>query len=509
MSWQTADAFQPACYGILGEVTRPGVYGATGREVTLQDLVQQAGGLTARSSSTVRILRQGRSVQGGFFLPAGRDVLQPHDVVIVDAAQQGQETFGSSSAPASPGGVWVCFIGVLNRPVIVWFADPQQARLPAIVLALGQSQAFAQRTSHVLPPRSAWSLDAPLPSGTVLVFDRSLLVTQNLPKLPDVVPMADAVPQAADAKVPVAEPSGVATTPVTNEPAWSTSLTAQSRSPVEAIPVPFPAPPSEPTAADPASLPVPGSRIQQQWEATTAPSQERATRRRTVDPQVAADQSVEILPAPADDDAVVTENVPQQSVISLWHMLGIGGTVACLIGIAVATRNYLDRTRTASFQSFERPRAQPSPNPLAQATHIEEIPRRAEAVSNPSAADPDDLDDILRGNLPIVSETVHFPRRFPLQRPHDPHGGAYRIDAVERSPVPMPHTVIREPIGSAPAARADQPTGVVPRPHLLKAPASNRHPKSSETSDVSQAPVLSRGTPLERALAQLQGGRRS
>ena len=510
MTWQTADAAQPACYGILGEVPRPAVYSATGRTVTLQDLVQQAGGLTAHSSPTVRIVRYARTAQAIFFSPSGRDVLQPHDIVVVDSQPAHRSRFDSTAAAESLGGVWVCFLGVLNRPAIVWFPDPQQARLPAVVQALGQSKELAQRVLPVLPPRSAWmsSADAPLPSGAVLVFDPTLLVTQNLPALPDTVPMnasASATPQFAEGETPVPEPNSA---PISGDPPWSTQLASQPRSPVEAIPVPYSAPSAEPTEAESTSLPVPGSRIHEQWEAIAKPAEAPTAKRRTIDPQLAADQDVEIFPAVEEDEPVAAEPVANRGIISLWQMLGIGGTVALLIGIAVATRGYFDRAKTPAYQSFERPAADSLPDPVTEKTasrkqQSAEMAAPARQATS-SATEPDDLDDILRGSLPIISEIAQFPRRFPLQMPHDPTGALYRVDAKQRTPVPMPHNRSRETI----AAAAARDAGPIPRPHLLGRPDAPRHPKSSETSDVSRAAVLAHGTPLERALSQLQGGRR-
>jgi hypothetical protein len=528
MSWQTADATGQSCYGILGEVVRPGVYAATDREVTLQDLVQQAGGLTGRSSPTVRIVRRARTVQGIFFSASGRDLLQPHDVVVVDALSMGRSFTESANAASAPPGVWVCLDGVLDRPAIVCIPEPRQARLLSIMLALGQSKELAQSVRPVLPTRSTWmaSTDAPVPSGTVLVFDRRLLVTQNLPFLPDVVPMSPVGNAAPSTAMMVAEPAvplpetGLAVAPPpptdTTEPGWSHSFASQSRSPVEAIAVPFPSPPNEPTAASPASLPVPGSRFQEQLDTSAPKPKQASAKKRAIDPKLAADTSVEIIPAPPDeDDGSLPDAVTNSSTLSLWHMLGISGTVACLIGIAVATRKYFDRTETASFQSFDRSIAVPQPTPLAASKTAEHEPRfeiAAPPVPAPSITEPNDLDEILRGCLPIVTEAVQFPLRFPLQRPHDPMGAVYRLDVADRRPVPMPHAASRAPIGRT-AAHEDQPSDVIPRPHLLKKPRLSEGPASRREavpahveSRPSESPGLSRGTPLERALSQLQGG---
>jgi hypothetical protein len=203
-------------------------------------------------------------------------------------------------------------------------------------------------------------------------------------------------------------------------------------------------------------------------------------------------------------------------------MLGIGGTVASLIGIAIATRRFLDRSEPPSPRSFgARAPLPPPPTPLTSAEIAAsqrrfEIPPPQPAMQPPSTPledEPSDLDELLRGDLTIVTEPIVFPPQFPLQRQHDALDAMLRVDIAERRLVPAPHAAFREPIARG-VAREDLPASAIPRPHF----SQSRQPKSSQT-DVAPAapapasrplvaarPVLAAGTPLERALSQLQGG---
>jgi hypothetical protein len=505
-SAQTASANPSAAYGILGEVARPGVYASPTAAVTVQELINQAGGLTARGSSAVRIVRQARTAQTVFFSPGGHDLLLPHDVVIVDDLGELRPE-ARNAAPAAPPGVWVCLAGIADRPVIVPLR-PEEAQYATVMRMLGQSEKLAQSVRLTLPPRAPWPTSAAttIPSGAVLTFDRGLLVTQNLPAFPEAIPFATAAvpssqPTIANSELP---PTISQRAPsIGSDSELSATLASQVRSPVEAIPVPFPSPPSEDIPVEPTSLPIPGSRLQQQL--VPAPTTAAPPERHAIDPRIAADKSVEILPD-LDDDADLTDDAPMPRGLSLWQMLGIGGTVVSLIGIAIATRKYLDRHDPTQQPLQQRMPLPPAPFPVAghagSRPRFEIPPPPPPPLAKPLDSEPDDLEDILRGDLPIVSEAVEFPAQFRLQTQRDE--AMLRLDAPAQRAVPTPHAAWRA-LPPRATARGEQAASAIPQPHFRA-----RLPKSSETSEVSHfGAILKAGTPLERALSQLQGGPRS
>uniref|UniRef100_A0A7C2P7G9 Soluble ligand binding domain-containing protein n=1 Tax=Schlesneria paludicola TaxID=360056 RepID=A0A7C2P7G9_9PLAN len=522
MTWEAPDPSRRDCYGILGDVARPGVYSTSAREVTLQDLVQHSGGITAQASPTVRVVRQGRPAHSLLFSPTGRDVLQPRDVVVVDSA----------SHHTSANATWLCLVGVIDRPVVVP-VRPELAQLTTIVRSmLDQSEELAKAVRVVPPPRTTplTRQDAFLPSGTVLVFDQGLLVTKNLPAFPETIAMEAPLPAQPDDRDHGLSSGESRQTTAAGNANWSTSLASQSRDRVDATPVPFPTLDNDATSAQPTSLPAPGSRFYVPPPPIASPPTDDEP---PLDPRIAADESVEVFPSAAALKGDSPTTTTQQPPVSWWHMLGISGTVACLIGIAIATRKYLEHTGPVPppvLPEFSR-----APSPLAEPM---ESPRNEPMPSPPSvvapATEPDDLADLLQGRLPIVTESVQFPRQFRLQRQREPSSASYRVD-VGRNQTPLPH---HQPV-SAPAHQAvaiDGPVSGVPRPHYQSMSA---HPLSAPLSRVcggegegeeaagihrplirpsatfppadggaGTVPVLASGSALERALSQLQRGPR-
>jgi hypothetical protein len=520
VSWQAPDATQAACYGILGEVARPGVYTAVGREVTLQEVVQQAGGLTATAAPAVRIIRQARSVQAVYFSPTGHELLQPNDVVVVDSTPDNR---AGAAAPV----IWLCFLGVADRPVIVPM-DPRQSQLATITAALGQSPTVAETIELSTPPRmpQVKRFDVPVPNGSVLRFNSRWLVTEKLPAFPDAIPLPATTQLVSQQTIPgdpvmtLPEPTSAAPLPPQSDPTFA----LQVRDTVEATPVPFNAPSDDETATTPISLPVPGSRMHPLHREPKTESQQTTTPKGKVSPRIAADRNVEVFPAIDPDElAAQPTEVSANDAFSWWQMLGIGGSVACLIGIAVATRKLLDQTPQAKFPAIERRMSPPQPARIAATS-----PAAAMPVSDPippRMLEPNDLDDILRGDLTIVSEAVVFPTRFPLQRQHEPASPSFRLDAAALPWIPQPHA-LPTPLPIQPIAREDR-AAAIPRPHIA---AHKTQPvtavQTSEVLDefrsrldlearladkpgfVKRTPVA-HGSSLDRALAQLHGGLRS
>lgn len=517
MAWQAPESQRHDCFAILGEVLRPGVYSAAAREVTLQELVAHAGGLTPTASTTVRVIRQSCAAQSMLFGPEGRDPLQPNDIIVVDPQREPRRDV--------PQRVWLCFDGILDRPIVVP-VHPENARLSTIVKMLDQSPELASTIRLIVPPRHPWptSIDTLLPNGTVLQFDRKLLVTQNLPEFPQPISLREPATTApAFTAVPSAE--NVVANPV---------ATDANPPRVEAIPVPFPSVPDQVTAS-PSSLPIPGHPLAPEPPGSThkpsspatasfapspssspapslSPSSSAAARvalpRRapavSVDPAWVADSQTEILPAPkppelpaanlAEDDRTAELTPTRTGPLSLWHMLGIGGTVAGLIGLAIVTRKYLDQHDSTTGRSTAT--HGPRPVPLAQRRSTTETNSEAPpAPASDRSMEPDDLSVLLCGDRPIVTEPIELPQHFRLQRV-TPSPARHRLD-VQPQTLAGPHR---------PVSPSKQPREAVALDTAAAPPVPAPHFGSKSTQ---RATERYSGSVVERALAQLQEGPRS
>jgi hypothetical protein len=173
-------------------------------------------------------------------------------------------------------------------------------------------------------------------------------------------------------------------------------------------------------------------------------------------------------------------------------LLGISGTVACLIGLAIATRRYVDPERSPVFTRTAEPPTQEPPD---------QPPDASAAAADQTRVD--DLADLLGGKLEIITEPVQFPKVIQLQRPREPAGTQFRLDAGQLQ-LPPPHRIPEPaPMPPAQAVAIDPASAGVPRPHFAR-------PSTKQTIAArAAAGELKRGTVLERALAQLEGGQPS
>jgi hypothetical protein len=243
--WNPASPAAGASYGIVGEIVHPGVYTSAATDVTLQQLIQRAGGFSHRGSPAVRIIRGGRPGQTVFFTPDGRHPLAPNDLVVVDPIRDPRQPLAAPVPERTDRNVWVGLVGFTDRPQVVW-VNPEQANLANIMVMLGQDAKLAGAVQPILPPslsslKNAFEL---LPNGAVLVLqDRSLLVSGTLPRFPDPLPMTEpALPLAAASSgspAPPPAPSDLPPLP-TEQPAMPVAGgSSLSRPQVDATTVPF------------------------------------------------------------------------------------------------------------------------------------------------------------------------------------------------------------------------------------------------------------------------------
>jgi hypothetical protein len=176
--------------GVMGQVRKPGTYRFASAP-SLPFALEAAGGLTDATSPMVRLVRGQRVVQR-VALHAAQDVLQPNDLIIVDAQPPTSAAISLPSEAADPG-VQLAFLGVTDHPVIVK-VHSSRARPDLIVQMLGQSADLLQTVKVIPPPRTQTTLPSNSPStladGTVLLFDHRLIVDEGLRDLPEIIPCA-------------------------------------------------------------------------------------------------------------------------------------------------------------------------------------------------------------------------------------------------------------------------------------------------------------------------------
>lgn len=202
---ETSPADGPASYvGVIGAVEKPGVYEIPAGSPDINDLIRQAGGLTAAASGNLRIVRNGRLARQIFYSGQLNLKVFSGDVVAIDSR---------SVYPPGSQAVQLALTGLIDRPVVVRMR-PHQATLEQLAHFLGQPPETIS-TIRVLQPRS-WSQgdantsqpdNGTLPSGTVLVFDPAVVHPDTIPPLPGVYRVAD--PQKHSAAAQPEEPQNV------------------------------------------------------------------------------------------------------------------------------------------------------------------------------------------------------------------------------------------------------------------------------------------------------------
>lgn len=539
--WQ-GSANTPAVghYGILGEVARPGVYSAS-QELTLQRLVEAAGGLSAQAVPSVRIIRTERAGQSLYFNPTGHDRLQAGDYVVVD--RNSAPAMNGEARPADPV-IWIGIAGVHSRPVVVP-VEPADAQLTTIMVALGQSQELARSARVMLPPGSPMmtSTNYFLPNGTVIAVPPALLVLKHLPKdfqevqaiaatspLPPPPSFANvSQPQLVPNPVPVPPPAGQPSDTVGTQP-YRTPFDQE----LSASTVPFSSMPVQDTAASPASLPAPGSRLAP--TITAPPPPDAGPVSITANLTANLDQQESSGAA----DIVGEMSIPKKSAtFNAWQMLGIAGTVASLVGVALGTRQYLDHTTTPAKSPLPaRNTSRISPEMFAEAAeraaHLRHPPvepnhEPAKTVAAPAPAPPppvirESLSDILQRKTPIQQEGAELPHAVRLHARPIKAETIYGVDPLHDGPPNAPHLPVAELAPIDLKLEVDQPAEpFLPRPHFALKRTSvvgeteQTEPMqlAAEPPEVSQASALPEPlpedprfqSPIERALARLQRGR--
>lgn len=554
-------------FGIIGEVSQPGAYSASS-DTTLQALISAAGGLSPSASPAVRVIRSDRSGYSLFYTPGGHDLLNPGDFVLVDPSRT--QPVAARNPNGQAAGVWIGLVGIAPRPVVVPM-EPGWAQLATILQALNQSPQLAQSARMIFPHRGGTAPDrhGPLPSGTIIALPASQVVQANLPEFPAVRPIADtqppagspfvvtagtAPPQEADYTPPsntVPAPPGVTGqsapfTPPHNTPQrFERYPAANADAAADRLPIPTPSDlplPSAPyvsdrevpatmlpfsngepseVSANPASMPIPGTRLA---TALTPPARETNPQRAASSTEGGKIQRpiVTVLPddEPSNSDFggaeiagefdELTESEP--AGFSLWQMLAITGTVASLVGVAIGTRKYLEHQTLPMSEStgFTSRRSSIERQFENQAAEFEDDPDLPEPP-RPVAVDPhESLSALVNGRLEVQEEVVEFPRDIRLQgrveERFEVRESVWRVDAAASEMPPRPHLApVRqapvEPTAETPHLSFDPPVQAsVPRPHFRTVAEQMLGRRRSGTSETPE-PEAPAATPLVTAPA--------
>jgi hypothetical protein len=175
-----------ACFGILGEVVRPGVYQLPAG-CTFGDLVRQAGGVTQFANGNARVFRGARLAQQLFVATSDAQLLCPGDLIVLErsgtaqlpsepAAKATAKSPGRSHEPSAvQAEVQIGLINLIDRPVVLKL-PAEQASLARIVESLRQPSELIDSIRVVGPapdirgPADAGGAVRKLRSGTVLIF---------------------------------------------------------------------------------------------------------------------------------------------------------------------------------------------------------------------------------------------------------------------------------------------------------------------------------------------------
>ncbi|MEZ5940060.1 MAG: hypothetical protein R3C18_01630 [Planctomycetaceae bacterium] len=252
----------PGYFVVVGGVKRSGVYISDEAKVSVNTLIQAAGGLKTESPVPVRILSGQRPPIQVFYNGDVDETVRPGEILVVTEAST---TPGNSRAARI---VPVVCLGLIDRPVVLPLME-EIANLPALVLNLGQRPEIVASAKKIDPAGRSSSEN--LSSGTVIIFDPNTIDHIQL-KLADEFPPAVSLKAALSSGVATPEsstsvdsvvpglPPGVTVREFSPSPASSESFTAPPRLPApqasSAVPSPAFLADSNVTIEGPASAPI-------------------------------------------------------------------------------------------------------------------------------------------------------------------------------------------------------------------------------------------------------------
>jgi hypothetical protein len=529
LTWQAPSAAEHHV-AILGQVRRPGVYrfSGAGPAPGLPQIVEFAGGLTANASSTLRLVRHGRSGQLLFLNQETVEQLQAGDVLIVD--EQSGGGVSRERLNADEVGIQVALVGLLDRPVVLKLRSAQ-ARLDILTSSLNQPMsavlaARVIRSDSRTDAFGAQTPDLPLGNGAVVVYDPRSILRSELPNDPTFDLVVDTTQLANQAPIPEAP---LAMTEAPAPPRFEAlPPLPEGQSEIAADVDSFE---SEPTPLPPDSIaaaPVPDAVTERPNEfrgshGAPAPSaistaiQSQITRSpidstSTSPSRGATSLKLTSAPPPPRAETAINGGKP----FSAMQMLVVFAAVMGLIGGALGVRQILDRRW---FSRLSSKHDEKSIDGIVDSRFAAAM-SDADSASSESIPEPESLpaplqqistflEDLLHDRVAIVEEAPNLPRGLKLQA-RAKSLPQFRVDGGHELASAGPHATMAP---SQEAAIEPKPVEAAPlrsdAGESLRAPHFVRAARKRPTSATSSAASTSRrmtdpGTPISRALSQLQ-----
>jgi hypothetical protein len=471
-SW-VLDTSQQPYVGLLGQVTRPGVYEIENRGVRLGDLIKGIGGLARDASGQFRIIRNGQSGQMVSDAVAARFELMPGDLVIADAQFS---SAGNSTNPnqVSSTAVQIGFVNLIDRPVVLKLKR-EQSSLIEILTLMRQDEGLASQIKIIAPPnqQSAGRAmpETPLPSETVLIFPPNGVRAARLAPLPEPFKLKrdddeeSARPSAPRANISPDVTQSPRTEPPHTQPsvvAWQDSqpLTQAARAVSQANDEPIadkaevPPPPSEPATARRAGrvrgTPRGQDLIARDSQMVLAPPAEPSDHAPAPQPILAnelpdepsllkADSQRRPILADKDqladldrDDAEDKADTAASSWSNWPPIVTAGVGLLALIGLSLSLRRRTQMAHAVPIQQPQTASAMPAPLPT---------------IRSPKPVRRDELDAIINDLLPLTEERVSLASKMQFHGRPQPEK-TIRLD--QSHVLPKPH--LSEPVGRRPEA---------------------------------------------------------
>ncbi|QDU78661.1 hypothetical protein Pla110_03650 [Polystyrenella longa] len=194
-----------AYYSVSGSVQKPGVYEFEHSPVTVQDLINKAGEAGLANAAIVRPLTRDQIepqmqrpsaqspplplLQSSHIVESPDEIVHPGDLVVFQSIRPAiQQTVHQPAAPAANGKVKLILANLIGRPVHAE-VDASQANVLSLAQHLGIPQENVEKNAIIVlrsrqnPEGTAAGhmvATEPLPSGTILLFDPTLVHLEQL-----------------------------------------------------------------------------------------------------------------------------------------------------------------------------------------------------------------------------------------------------------------------------------------------------------------------------------------
>lgn len=458
VSWALDETHQPFV-GLLGQVTRPGVYEIERKGTVLGDLLQSIGGLAKDASGQFRIIRNGRPGQMTSYSGAAQFELMPGDLIVADARPSQLSQRATNAKQTSGESVQVGFVNLIDRPVVLKLKS-EHASVAEILSIMRQDPGLASQIKIVVPSSHRGHAqpgpETQLVSETVLIFPPSSVKTDRIAMLPEPYmlkresgassPSSNATPPTAPranlspdvTQAPRSQPSvgswpDSTPLPQSSQPiSRSNDFSPQTEAEVPAPPADGNMPPNRGSGVRGAPRRPTQDQSARDSEMTLAPPAEETPDNAAAPPPLLKDyvQRRHLSEAKQDiadkgkltvddlDDAVAVPD-KANSGWSIWPLMVTAGVgLLALVGFGLALRRRSPATAPGSPITT-------TPTPSSTIQKSQSVPRR------------DLLDAIIDNQLPLTEERVPF--ASPMQfhgRPQPPK--TIRMD--QRHPLPKPHS---------------------------------------------------------------------